>query len=58
MSGDGGYVVSELEGYDALYSYGCNDMITFEKETEPFPLKGLDVPTDINRAELCLNYWL
>lgn len=30
----------------------------FEKETEPFPLKGLDVPTDINRAELCLNYWL
>jgi hypothetical protein len=29
---DGGYVVAELENdsYDALYSYGCDDNITFE----------------------------
>lgn len=32
VSGDGGYVVSELKNFDALYSYGCNDMITFEKD--------------------------
>ena len=30
---DGGYVVAQLENdyYDALYSYGCDDNITFEK---------------------------
>lgn len=29
---DGGYVVADIEGgYDALYSYGCDDNITFEK---------------------------
>src|SRR6056300_1357787 len=30
--GDGGYVICELGNtYDALYSYGSNDNITFEK---------------------------
>ena len=30
---DGGYVISDgLPEYDALYSYGCDDKITFEKE--------------------------
>lgn len=28
---DGGYVVADLPEYDALYSYGCGDEITFEK---------------------------
>jgi len=28
---DGGYVVSELPGYDALYSYGSNDQTGFER---------------------------
>lgn len=28
---DGGYVVSELPGYDALYSYGCDDKTSFER---------------------------
>ena len=29
---DGGYVIGELSKYDYLYSYGCNDMISFENE--------------------------
>ena len=29
-SGDGGYVVNKLPGYDCLYSYGSNDDIKFE----------------------------
>ena len=28
---DGGYVLCDLEDYDALYSYGSNDQISFEK---------------------------
>ena len=33
QDGDGGYVVSDIPDYkySALYSYGCNDEITFEK---------------------------
>jgi hypothetical protein len=30
-NGDGGYVIADLPGYDALYSYGSEDQITFEK---------------------------
>jgi hypothetical protein len=29
---DGGYVVGDLPGYDALYSYGSNDQTTFERD--------------------------
>lgn len=29
---DGGYVLSELDNYDALYSYGSNDQTSFERE--------------------------
>lgn len=28
---DGGYVLCDLDNYDALYSYGSNDQISFEK---------------------------
>ena len=29
---DGGYVVAELPGYEALYSYGSNDQTGFERQ--------------------------
>lgn len=28
---DGGYVIGDIKNHTYLYSYGCNDMITFEK---------------------------
>ena len=38
---DGGYVVADLPGYDALYSYGSNDQTGFERHFYDIYKKGV-----------------